>query len=74
MLAIKAWIRDFDYLCYPSYVGRFVLESVNVFVEALFTPQEIAAIFEANAELIDALDPDYTDHLGDDGLGSLSDV
>jgi len=74
MLAIKASIRDFDRLCYPSYAGRFVIEPVDDSVQPLFTPQEMAAIFEANAGLIDAFVPDYIDHLDDDGPGSLSDI
>lgn len=71
MRAIKASIRDFDRLCYPAYAGRFVIEPVDDSVQPLLTPQEMAVIFEANNGLIDALVPDYIDHLGDEGPGSL---
>lgn len=74
MLAIKASIRDFDRLCYPTYADRFVIEPVDDSVPPLLTPQEMAAIFEANGGLIDALVPDYIDYLGDEGPGSLSDL
>lgn len=74
MQAIKASIRDFDRLCNPHHAGRFVINAVNDAVEPLFTPTEMAAIFEANNGLIDALLPDYIDYLGDDGPGSLDDL
>lgn len=74
MRAIKASVRDFDRLCYPTYAGRFVIEPADDSVPPLLTPQEMAAIFEANRGLIDALVPDYVDHLGDEGPGSLSDL
>ncbi|MCS3479357.1 hypothetical protein M2212_006203 [Bradyrhizobium elkanii] len=73
MLAIKASIRDFDRLCRPDHAGRFVINPIDGAVP-LFTPTEMAAIFEANNGLIDAFLPDYVDHLGDDGPGSLDDL
>lgn len=74
MQAIKASIRDYDQLCYPAHAGRFVVNSVDDNVTPLFTPTEMAAIFEANNGLIEALLPDYVDHLGDEGPGSLDDL
>ncbi|WP_150117619.1 hypothetical protein [Microvirga vignae] len=70
----KASIRDFDQLCHPAHAGRFVINPVDNGVPPLFTPTEMAAIFEANNGLIEALLPDYIDHLGDEGTGSLDDL
>ena len=39
-----------------------------------FTPDEVQAIFDANAGMIEALLPDYVDHLGNEGQGSLGDL
>ncbi len=64
MLAIKASIRDFDLLCCPDTAGCFVEETINDCIQPLFTPKEMAAVFEANNGLIDALIPDYIDFLG----------
>ncbi|RUX80436.1 hypothetical protein EOA25_37985, partial [Mesorhizobium sp. M2A.F.Ca.ET.040.01.1.1] len=71
MRAIKASIRDFDRLRYRTYAGRFVAEIIDDSVQPLLTPEEMAAIFEANSGLIEAFVPDYIDHLGDNGAGSL---
>lgn len=72
--AIKASIREFDLLCHAAHAGRFVINKVDDAVKPLFTPAEMAAIFEANTGLIDALLPDYIDCLGADGPGSLDDL
>lgn len=74
MLAIKASIRDFDLLCYPSQAGRFVINGVDQSIAPLFTPEEMAAIFQANNGLLEAFLPDYLDHLGDEGPGSLDEL
>jgi len=74
MLAIKASIREFDRLCYPDQAGRFVINAVDESIAPLFTPEEMAAIFQANNGLLDAFLPDYIDHLGDDGPGSLGEL
>jgi hypothetical protein len=74
MLAIKASIRDFDRMCNSAHAGRFVINPVDDSVPPLFNPAEMAAIFEANSGLIEALLPDYVDHLGDEGPGSLGDL
>jgi hypothetical protein len=73
-LAIKASIRDFDRLCYPTHAGRFVIYPVADSVSPLFTPTEMAAIFAANNGLIEAFLPCYLDRLGNEGPGSLSDL
>jgi hypothetical protein len=74
MRAIKASIRDFDQLCHHHHAGRFVINPIDDAVPPLFTPAEMAAIFEANNGLIEAFLPDYVDHLGEEGPGSLSDL
>lgn len=74
MLAIKASIRDFDLLCYPSQAGRYVINAVDQSISPLFTPTEMAAIFQANSGLLEAFLPDYLDHLGDEGAGSLDEL
>ncbi|MBX5218770.1 hypothetical protein HJC04_00110 [Rhizobium sp. NLR8a] len=74
ILAIKASIRDFDQFCYPSQAGRFVINAVDQSVVPLFTPAEMAAIFQANNGLIEAFLPDYLDHLGHEGPGSLDEL
>jgi hypothetical protein len=74
MRAIKASIRDYDRLCAPATHGRFVIEVVDDSVPAPFSPEEMALIFEANRGLIDAFLPDYIDHLGPEGPGSLDEL
>ena len=74
MLAIKASVRDYDRKCYPTLEDRYVINSVDPSIQPLFTPQEMAAIFQANYGLIEALLPDYVDHLGNEGPGALSDL
>jgi len=71
MLAIKVSIRDFDQLCNPNTAGHFVEETIKDSVQPLFTPKEMAAVFEANNRLIDALVPDYINFLGAEGPSTL---
>lgn len=74
MLAIKASMRVFD-RCYRSDSARhFVINQDSDDVPSLFTPTEMAVIYEANSGLIEAYLPDYIDHLGDEGPGSLGDL
>lgn len=72
MRSIKTSIRDFDRLRNVACAARFVIEPIDDSVPALLTPEEMAAIFEANSGLIDAFLPDYIDHLGYGGPGALS--
>jgi hypothetical protein len=51
-----------------------VVNAVDDSVPPLLAPTEMAAIFEANNGLIEAFLPDYVDHLGDEGPGSLDDL
>lgn len=74
MLAIKASIRDFDLLCTPSMAGRFVINPVDEGISPLFTPTEMAVIFQANYGLLGAYLPDYLDHLCDEGPSSLDEL
>lgn len=74
MLAIKASIRDYDRKCHPNLADRYVINPVDPAVQPLFTLEETAAIFQANCGLIDALLPDYVDHLGHEGPGALGDL
>jgi hypothetical protein len=74
MLAIKASIRDHDDKCYPDLEDRYVINSVDSAVQPLLTPEEMAAIFQANYGLFFALLPDYIDHLGIEGPGALGDL
>jgi hypothetical protein len=74
MRAIKASIRDYDLLCYPTYAGQFVIKSVDDSVPPLLSPREMAVIFDANSGLLDSFMPDYIDHLGSDGPSSLDEI
>ncbi|ODT75265.1 MAG: hypothetical protein ABS76_34725 [Pelagibacterium sp. SCN 64-44] len=74
MLAIKASVSLFDGSAFPQHAGRFVLEVIDPSVQPLFTPGEMRAIFDTNAGLIEAFLPEYIDHLGHEGPGSLSDL
>ena len=74
MQAIKASIRDYDHLYYPDDAGRFVINPINNTIEPLFTPDEMAEIFNANDGLISALMPDYIDCLEVEGPSSLDDL
>jgi hypothetical protein len=74
MLAIKASIRDFDCACDPDLADRHVINPVDPDIKPLFTLAEMAAIFAANYGLLDALLPDYVDHLGHKYLGAVSDI
>lgn len=74
MLAIKASIRAFDLLCNPSQVDRFVINGLDESIAPLFTAAEMAVVFQANYGLLAAHLPDYLDHLGDEGPGSLDEL
>lgn len=74
MLAIKASIREFDRVVYPKQFARFVINAVEEGIAPLFTPEEMAAVFQANNGLLEAFLPDYLDHLGDEGPGSLGEL
>jgi len=74
MLSIKASIVLFDRATFPQHAGRFVLEVVDAIVQPLFTLDEMRAIFDTNAGMIEAFLPDYVDHLGHEGPGSLGDL
>jgi hypothetical protein len=73
MLAIKASIQNFDRFVNPN--GRaFVVNEIDDSIPALFSPCEMAAVFQANFGLIESLVPDYVDHLDYAGPESLSDL
>ena len=74
MLSIKASIRDHDHFYHGMDTGQFVLENLKDGIPSMFTPAEMAAIFEANAGLMDAFIPDYLDHLGNAGPGSINEL
>jgi len=74
MMAIKASVRDFDRLRHPRQVDKWVIHAVDDSVTALFTPDEMAAVFEANAGLIAAYLPDYADLFSDLGASVPSDL
>lgn len=74
MLAIRASIALFDRVTFPNHAGRFVIEVVDPMVPPLFTPDEVQAIFDANAGMIEAFLPDYVDHLGHEGPVSLGNL
>jgi len=74
MMGIKASIREHDRVYHAQYAGRFVLSPVEDSVAPTFTPTEMAAIFEANASLLEALILDYMDHLGSDGPTSINET
>jgi hypothetical protein len=74
MMGVKAAIRDHDRVYHARYAGKFVLSPVDDAVAPTFTPDEMAAIFEANANLLDALIPDYLDHLGNNGPTSINEL
>lgn len=74
MLSIKASIRDLDVKLHPTTAGRFVVNQLSDNVAPLLAPDEMAAIFGANAGLITGLFPDYVDALGVDGPGSVENV
>lgn len=74
MMEIKASIHAHDRAYYPISIKEFVINPVPSDVTALFKPWEMKAIFEANSGLIDALLPDYTDHLNSLGQSSQDDI
>ncbi len=74
MMAIKASIRDLDALRHPHGLDRWVINGVDPAAKALFNPEEMATIFDANNGLIASFLPDYADELDYLGLSSLSDL
>jgi hypothetical protein len=74
MMGIKAAIREHDRAYHLRHAGRFVLAPVDDDIAPTFTPTEMAAIFEANASLLDVLIPDYLDHLGNNGPTSINEI
>lgn len=74
MLAIKASIRDHDLEFHPRTAGKFVINPVEKEPQSLFTPDEIAIVFEANRGLVDAFLPDYVDMLDAPFVSSISDL
>lgn len=74
MLAIKASIRDHDLKFHPQTAGKFVINPVDKVTQSLFTPEEMASVFEANQGLLDAFLPDYVDLLDATFVGTISDL
>lgn len=74
MLAIKASIRDHDLKFHPRTAGKFVINQLDKAPSPLFTPDEMAIVFEANRGLLDAFLPDYSDMLDATLVGSSSDL
>lgn len=74
MMAIKASIQDLDRLRHPREAGKWVIHPVDDAVAALFSPDEMAAIFDANAGLIASYLPDYADKFSDLGASVPSDL
>jgi hypothetical protein len=71
MMAIKASIRDLDRLRHP-HADRYVLNAIDDSVHAMFSIDEMAAIFELNENLLEIFIPDYLDYLKGDGPGSIN--
>ena len=61
MMAIKASIRDFDRLHHRRVNDQWVIHPVDESATALFTPEEMASVFDANSGLIASFLPDYAD-------------
>ncbi|MBV1825296.1 hypothetical protein [Komagataeibacter oboediens] len=74
MLAIKASIRDHDLKFHRQTSGQFVINQMVSASTPLFTPDEMAIVFEANQGLIDAFLPDYIDILDATCYGTISDL
>ena len=74
MLAIKASIRDHDLKFHPRTADKFVINPVDKATQSLFTPDEMAIVFEATRGLIDAFLPDYVDLLDATLGGTISDL
>lgn len=74
MLAIKASIRDFDLLCNSETAGQFVIHAVDESIQPLFSPLEMAAIFQVNLDLLSVYLPDYIDQLDAGGPTSLDEL
>jgi hypothetical protein len=72
MLAIKAAIREHDQTFRADAAGKFVREQLPPGIQPLFSPDEMKEIFSVNERLLDALIPDYLDHLGSDGSESIN--
>tara|TARA_R110001599_G_scaffold318163_1_gene527694 strand:+ start:1757 stop:2665 length:909 start_codon:yes stop_codon:yes gene_type:complete len=74
MLSIKASIRDFD-RHHAKDSARFVANPVDESTEALFLPDEMRVVFDANNGLISSFLPDYIEALGEEQLvASLDDL
>lgn len=74
ILAIKASIRDLDQIRRPNLEDKWVINKVNDSAKALFTPDEMEAVFEANSGLIDAFLPDYVENFSASHLSVPSDL
>lgn len=72
MMALKASIRDFDRLCQRSAAGKYVLNPVPETVQALLTPEQTRALFEANSNLLHVHMPSYLDEFGDPNFAGLN--
>jgi hypothetical protein len=74
MMSVKASIRDHDRAYHAQHAGCFVLNHAEESVAPKFTPEEMGAIFEANANLLDALMPDYFHHVDGEGPTSINEI
>lgn len=74
MMAIKASIRDYDAAIKQSAAGKYVINSIDSGITALFEPHEMAKILELNNRFIEAYFPDYLDYLGNDAPRSLDEL
>jgi hypothetical protein len=72
MMAVKASIRDHDQVYHGEHAGRFVLTPVSVDVAPLFNAEEMAAVFETNAGLLEAFIPDYLCEVEGERSGSIN--
>jgi hypothetical protein len=65
MMRIKASIRDLDRLRHPDRADCYVLNAIDDSIPATFSPDEMAAIFEINENLLETFMPGYMDQLRD---------
>lgn len=72
MLAIKAAISEHDRTFRAHVAGAYVKERLVTGIQPLFSPDEMKELFSVNERLLDALIPEYLDHLGSDGPGSIN--
>lgn len=72
MLTIKASIRDHDRRYEKQNAGKYVLHGVPEEVPALFTPEEMADIFQINCDLLEHYIPDYIAALHGKDSGSIN--